>query len=190
MDSAALRRITEALRDRLQAIPRVSVHVGPLDDDAAAEATLVLFLYRLAINPDLRNAHHQRPPRALDQIPSTFVGSLPFDLHYLLTASTARSGDDLEGLAVLGAAIERLNAEPVVAGTAVQGEPVRISIDPITTDEMSRIWQLFPTANYRTSVAFIATPVWIDPPRAEQPAPPVTGDEFRWRNRAPMAGGA
>ena len=41
--------------------------------------------------------------------------------------------------------------------------PVRVSLDPVSTEEMSRIWTLFPTANYRTSVAYVASPVWIDP---------------------------
>ena len=39
---------------------------------------------------------------------------------------------------------------------------MHVSLDPLTTEESSRIWALFPTANYRTSVAYIATPVWID----------------------------
>jgi hypothetical protein len=38
-----------------------------------------------------------------------------------------------------------------------------VSLEPISTEEMSRIWTLFPVVNYRTSVAYLATPVWIDP---------------------------
>ena len=37
-------------------------------------------------------------------------------------------------------------------------ETVHVSLEPLTTEETSRIWALFPTANYRTSVAYLATP--------------------------------
>jgi hypothetical protein len=38
---------------------------------------------------------------------------------------------------------------------------------------MSRIWTLFPTANYRTSVVYLATPVWIDPAHIAATGAPV-----------------
>jgi hypothetical protein len=55
----------------------------------------------------------------------------------------------------------------------------------LSTDDSSRIWALFPTANYRTSVAYLASPVWIDPPTPEATAGPVVDD----RLLAGVAGG-
>lgn len=181
MDASALKRITEALRDRIQgALSGVTVHVGPLDDEEAANKTLALFLYRLAINADLRNRRRVVPPRGvINAPPLEFTQALPFDLHYLLTASPSRMGDDLEGLAQLGAAIQLIHGAPEVTGIAVQGELVRLSLDPISIDEMSRVWQLFPAANYRTSIAFIASPVWIDPPAPEVVGATVVIERYR-----------
>lgn len=45
MSSAALRIVTEALRDRIKTALGADVHVGPLDDLEAKDARLVLFLY-------------------------------------------------------------------------------------------------------------------------------------------------
>jgi hypothetical protein len=55
---------------------------------------------------------------------------------------------------------------------------VRVTLEPLTTEEASRIWTLFPTANYRTSIAYLATPVWIDPPQATPLAAPVREDQL------------
>jgi hypothetical protein len=55
----------------------------------------------------------------------------------------------------------------------VDGETVRLTLDPISNEEMGRVWTLFPTENYRTSVIYIASPVWIDPAAALSAAPLV-----------------
>jgi hypothetical protein len=62
---------------------------------------------------------------------------------------------------------------------AVDQETVRVTLEPLTTEEASRIWALFPTANYRTSIAYLATPVWIDPPAPLPVAAAVIQDQLR-----------
>jgi len=175
----AFQQVSTALQERIQAaLGSQTVHVGPLDDDDAASADLVLFLYRVAINADLRNLGHVVPP-ATPQDPTTIhENALPFDLFYLLTASPAKTGTDLEGLGKLGRAIQALNDEPFFVGPPLGGELVRVSIDSVTTDEMSRVWTLFPTANFRTSVIYLVTPVWIDPAAPLQPATPVVSESY------------
>jgi hypothetical protein len=37
---------------------------------------------------------------------------------------------------------------------------------------------LFPTANYRTSIAYLASPVWIDPKLPETVGAPVVKDSL------------
>jgi hypothetical protein len=69
-----------------------------------------------------------------------------------------------------------LQASPNLTGVPVQGETVRVTLDPVSSEEMSRIWTLFPAANYRTSVVYLATPVWIDPVLPLASAPPVTSE--------------
>jgi hypothetical protein len=181
MDADAFKTVTRAIVDRLPGDPN-DVHVGPLDDADAKTKDLVLFLYRVAINADLRNRPREVPPLASNDggadMPAPIEGSLPFDLFYILSASPSDAGDDLDGLANLGRAIQSLCDQPILVGPPVRGETVRVSLDSVTTEELSRIWSLFPTVNYRTSVVFLATPVWIDPARARLTAPPVVSESY------------
>lgn len=183
MDANAIRSVSAALETILERAIRGNVYVGPLDDPGASSASAVLFLYRVSVNADLRNSSHS----VLGTTGSTIVydGSLPLDLHYLLTAGTLQTGGELEALGVLGVAMQALNDAPYLVGVPVQGETVRVSLDPITSEEMSRIWTLFPTVNYRTSVAYLASPVWIDPAVTHEPAGPVVHEQYRVGHAGP-----
>jgi Pvc16 N-terminal domain len=174
MDANAVQLVTKALQDVVAASVGGTVYVGPLDDADAAGAKAVLFLYRVAVNPDLRNSAHILPPNNPGDPQIVFENSLPLDLYYLLTAGDAQAGGELASLATLGTAMQALNASPNLTGVPVQGETVRVTLDPISSEEMSRIWALFPVANYRTSVVYLVTPVWIDPVSPTVGAAPVT----------------
>ena len=176
MSATAIYDVTQALRQRLiEALSEANlqnsgdVFVGPLDDPQAQGSSLILFLYRIAPNPHLRNEEHRvvnpAPPPAV----ITYDNSLPLTLHYLITTGTRPVTEQDPLLNVLGYAIRDLNTDPDLVGPGLDHEAVRVSLEPVSTDEMSRVWTLFPTANYRTSVAYVATPVWIDPKD-----PPVT----------------
>jgi hypothetical protein len=176
MNASAVQLVTKALQDLLAPAVGGTVYVGPLDDPQAAGAKAVLFLYRVAVNPDLRNSAHVAPPVAPGGPPVVYESALPLDLFYLLTAGDAQAGGELDSLATLGQAMQVLQAEPNVTGLPVQGETVRVTLNPISSEEMSRIWALFPTANYRTSVFYLATPVWIDPTTPTTTATPVSSE--------------
>jgi hypothetical protein len=66
---------------------------------------------------------------------------------------------------------------------------VRVSLETLTTEEASRIWSLFPTANYRTSVTYLATPVWIDPEQPPASAARVVQDKLLGGQKAMEAEG-
>jgi hypothetical protein len=172
MDANAIRVVTKALQDFLTPIVG-DVFVGPLDDPNASGAKALLFLYRVAVNADLRSSPHFVAPADPAQAPTIYENSLPLDLHYLLTAGTAQTGGELDALRILGLMMQALNDAPNLVGLPVQGETVRLTLDPVGSEEMSRIWTLFPTANYRTSVVYLATPVWIDPGVPRTPGAPV-----------------
>lgn len=184
MSAEAIFNVTQALTTRLEAALAMSgvpgtVFVGPLDDPDASGAALILFLYRMMPNATLRNREHRvvnvAPP------PPIIVhhDSLPLDLYFLITVGT-RSGQSEEPmLRALGYAIRELQTDPNLTGPGVDHETIHLSLDPLTIEEVSRVWALFPAANYRTSVAYLASPVWIDPAQpAAQPAN-VIEDEFR-----------
>ena len=168
MSAEAIFTVTQALRARLElALVDANDHqgkvfVGPLDDPSAKGASLILFLYRIAPNPSLRNRDHVVLAPDPNEI-LTYRNALPLVLHYLITVGSRDGTDEDPLLRVLGYALRRLNDDPELSGIKVGHEIVQVSLEPLSTEEMSRIWTLFPTANYRTSVAYLATPVWIDP---------------------------
>jgi len=186
MDSTAINRVTTALKALLDDSLRAenngaaeTIFVGPLDDAAASGFKMLLYLYRVAANADLRSGQHVVPATQPDQPPTIYEGSLPLDLYYLITAGTRTAGGELSDLLLLGKAMQALNDTAVLSGFALQNETVRISLDPVASEEMSRIWTLFPTANYRTSVVYLATPVWIDPARPPDAPEPVVDEPHR-----------
>jgi Pvc16 N-terminal domain len=178
MNANAVQLVTKALQNLLSATIG-PVYVGPLDDPQAAGCKAVLFLYRVAVNPDLRNSTHVVPPPVPGDPPIVYENSLPLDLYYLLTPGDAQAGGELDALATLGQAMQILNTSPNLTGVPLQGETVRVTVDPISSEEMSRIWALFPVANYRTSVVYLVTPVWIDPVAPFIAAAPVTAEPHR-----------
>lgn len=181
MSGDAIKLVTDALRTRLEAaltrsaIPG-TVFVGPLDDADASGAALVLFLYRIVPNASLRNQDHtvvtSTPP------PIIYRNSLPLDLYYLVTVGTIPGSSEEILLSALGFAMQELQVNPELTGPTINHQAVHVSLEPLTTEESSRIWALFPTANYRTSVAYLATPIWIDPEVPTPLAAPVTDDRL------------
>jgi hypothetical protein len=184
MSADAIFNTTQALSARLQAALTAStvpgtVFVGPLDDPDAAGAALILFLYRVMPNASLRN----RERRVLDtSTPPQIVvhhDSLTLDLYFLITVGTRPGQSEETLLRALGYAMRELQVDPDLTGPAVNHETVHVSLEPLGTDEVSRVWSLFPTANYRTSVAYVASPVWIDPALPPVVAERVAEDRFR-----------
>jgi hypothetical protein len=170
MNADAIQRVSTAISDRLKSAlaPPATVFVGPPDDDQADQASIVVYPYRLTANQSLRNTERVLPPASADpqSEPTVYQNSLPLDVFYLLTPGIAAT----EPHYWLGKAIQELQRDPDLVGNAVDGDTVRLSLEPATTDELSRIWSLFPNVNYRTSAVYLASPVWIDPTSATRGA--------------------
>jgi hypothetical protein len=152
------------------------VQVSPPNNDTANSA-LVLFLYKITPNSDLRNANRIRRPDPVSP-PQLFEPAVPLDLHYLVTTG-APSGDTdvaLARLTALGDAIRAIEAASPLTLPDVFQDAVWLSLEPMTTDELSRIWGLFPNENCRSSFGFRASPLWIDPRLPVPPPPPVLSD--------------
>lgn len=183
MSAEALLQVTNALRSRLETalakstVPG-SVFVGPLDDADASGAALILFLYRIMPNASLRNREHRVPLSGPPPTVQVFRNSLPLDLYYLVTVGTRPNSSEEILLKALGFAMQELQNDPDLTGASVNHQTVHVSLEPLATEEASRIWALFPTANYRTSVAYLATPVWVDPQSEPPEAAPVTDDQL------------
>lgn len=188
MNADALLRVTKALRLRLEQVAGAGkVFVGPLDDPDAAGASLILFLYRIMPNASLRNREHRVPSDVPPPPVVAFHNSQPLDLYYLITVGTTPGGSEEALLETLGGAMQALQLDPELTGPSVGYETVHVSVEPLTTEEMSRIWALFPTANYRTTIAYIASPVWIDPKLPAFVGSPVIVDSLKVGLRVGLA---
>ncbi len=200
MTANAISLVTLALQARLLAALREtgdlmsSVFVGPFDDPQAQAASLSVFPYRIVPNASLRNTEHRVAAPMSSPPYIVYRDALPLDVHYLISVGKRLGVSEDPLLNVLGVAIQTMQKTPElpgttvmpVSGTHVSLEPdvVRVTFEPLGTDEMSRIWALFPTANYRTSVAYVASPVWIDPAAPTVVAAPVIQDRLGSGQRA------
>ncbi|MFH2102450.1 MAG: DUF4255 domain-containing protein [Chloroflexota bacterium] len=144
-----------------------------------------LFLYQVTPNGTFRNV--DAPTRRSD-------GSLlsptraAYDLHYLLTFYGSET--NLEPQRVLGSALRVLNSVPVLtrkrlesikmslpflaaANVETEVETVKVSLNPMNLEELSKLWSVFFQTTYHLSVAFQASVVFIDGKEVAQPALPV-----------------
>lgn len=206
MKGDAIKQVTNALYERLvtaltdSKVPG-TVFLGPLNDPSASGAALILFLYRIEPSVALRNCEHRvvadklapgsPPPTDYPSAVHVFQNSLPLNLYFLVTVGTTQptSAEDAL-LGALGYVMQSLQMDPDLIGSEVDHETVHVSLEPLSTEEISRIWALFPTANYRTSVAYVATPAWIDPPDLGPSAPPVLQDQLNAGPRISPVSGA
>ena len=184
-----IQAVTEAIRDLLldalhQAVnvpPNTfTVYVGPPDADEDKDE-LILFPMRITPSADLRNADRVRPFALPGDPPGpppprTVAPAVPLDIHYLVTAGSPQNSTQADGLRRLGVAIRAIEAASPIALPAFYQEAVRLSLEPLSTDELARIWGLFPNFNCRTCFIFRASPVWIDPTAITLPAAPVIAD--------------
>lgn len=184
MSADAIFNVTRAIAGRLDKALTASgvpggVFVGPLDDPDSSGAALILFLYRMVPNPSLRNSEHRVFDGSTPPKPITHKDSLPLDLYYLVTVGTRVGQSEEPMLRALGYAIQELQGLPELSGPTLGEDVVHVSLEPLTTEEVSRVWALFPAANYRTSAAYLVSPVWIDPARPPLPVANVVDDGLR-----------
>lgn len=163
--------------------------VTTLAPDLARSGTgraLNLFLYQVMPNASLRNMDL---PLRNSHGDLTSRPVLALNLHYLLTAygqndneldthhllAHAMSVVHDEGILTQQQIRAAIAAEPAIAFSdlADQIELVTLCPQTISVDEISRLWSLYPTTNYRLSVGYEAAVVLIDRPHRTKSAFPV-----------------
>ncbi len=184
----AIQAVTATLRELLltdDAIETVSVRPPDRLLDTESSGRLNLFLYRVAPNVALQNA--TLPDRSHSS--EFFVPPLALDLFYLLTAYGAESDISREH-EYLGRAMHILHnnasLSPAYVRRVTQGinggeyisdlheqiERVRITHDPLSVDDLSKLWNTFQT-QYRISTAYRVSVVLIDTAKRPGSALPV-----------------
>lgn len=173
-DANAIANVGQTLVDRLDerltdpiADPRVEL-MSPADVEEGSDVRVTLHLYEVAENEHMRNQPAAAP--TADAAPT--AEPLRLDLHYLLTAypsdvedETANTTDQHE---MLGRAMQILAELSTIPGAELEGEfrddeTVSVSILPNSTDAAVNVWNTFEQRPYRPSVAYLVTPVVIDP---------------------------
>lgn len=187
--SRSLRRL---LRDRMEVPVAVTVAPPDVTGGVMTGKRLNLYLYQVTENGYLKN---QEIPQQ-GHLGAYGHPPLSLDLHYLLTArSTNETAEDsdLEAQQILGDAMRVLHDLPVIteglritkpaAGTV--GDPildtslrneferVKITLEPVTLEDLSKIWTALPDASFRRSVAYQVSVVQIESRRTRHFPQPV-----------------
>ena len=117
-----------------------------------------LFLYNVTEYSSMRNQ-----PQTIQnsQKPTTL---LYLDLRYLITPLTQNAKDDQ---IILGKIMQLFSEKPVLRGSKLQGslcensDDLRISLDPMTTDDLNKIWTMLQTP-YKLCASYSVYPVRIE----------------------------
>ncbi len=200
----AVSAVTAAMRNLLDLGTRdhpagTVVTARPPDKARALIASnqLNVFLYQTTLNAAWRNRDMPSRVRPGETSPPP----LPLTLHYLLTAYGA-DDDDTLGHHVLGQAMSVMHDHPILSAQELraalgplveqfppivdQTEGVRITFQPLSLDEMSKLWTTLQT-QYRISAAYQVSVVLIESRTAVKTPLPVLhrGDDDRGPLAAP-----
>ena len=157
------------LRDNMSDLiaPASVVLLSPADVDDQ-NTRLTLFLYSVMENPHLRNQEVQNLSSTQLRYPP-----LSLDLHYLLTTYSSnlipdRTERTMEEHRILGRAMRIFYDHAILSGTILQGslagtdEELRIIANPLSLDDLNKLWSVFPNRSYRPSTGYLVTPVRIE----------------------------
>lgn len=184
----AIAAVTATLRNLLQTgidldpdLGGTSVTARPPDKARGPNDTISqvnLFLYQTAPNAAWRNRDMRR------QVKPGEDGHPPLalTLHYLVTAY-GKDNEDVSGHHLLGRSMSILHDHPLLGAAEIQAalpkndlheqvERVRITPQPMSLEELSKLWTTFQT-QYRISAAYQASVILVDSTRAVKSAPPV-----------------
>lgn len=177
----------------------VTVSAVPPDRVVPANGTentqLNLFLHQVTFNQGWRN--HALPSRDGSGTQRLTNPPLALDLHYLVSAYSA---EELGSEILLGYAMQLLHETPVLdrkaittalnpspsvdsnlplalralaeCGLADQVEQIKLVPDPLSTEEMSKLWTAV-QSHYRPTAAYVATVVLIESSKPTRPTLPV-----------------
>jgi hypothetical protein len=158
-----------------------SVTTRPPDKARASDDNgkqINLFLYQTAPNAAWRNKDMPRQVKPGEQ----GHPPLALNLYYLLTAY-GKDNEDVSAHHLLGRAMSILHDHPLLTKAEILGamadsdlgdqiDRVRITAQPISLEEISKLWTTFQTS-YRISAGYQASVVLIDSTLAVKSAPPV-----------------
>lgn len=182
----ALAAVTTALQSLFKKeLSEASVTITAKPPSAARSSNtgdqLNIFLYSVRHSPAFRN---EPLPNKTKKSGELAFPPLPLILKYLLTAYGKGDDEDIFGQILLGRTMSilhdhpllsdsEINAAEIDAGLNNQFERIRITPDPLSLDDMSKLWSSFQAAEYRLSVGYEVSVVLIDSTRSGKAPLPV-----------------
>ncbi len=183
------RSIRSLLRDRMENSVKITIAPPDVEVTGMTGTRLNLYLFKVSENGFLKNQEipGQGHPSSYGHPP------LSLDLLYLLTAygskDTAPDGD-LEAQQILGDAMRVLHDFPIITpslheedddtkprilDTSLVGEfeRVKLVLQPMSLEDLSKLWAAMPEANFRRSVAYHVSVIQIESQRARRYPRPV-----------------
>jgi hypothetical protein len=155
---------------------------------------LTLFLYRVVESPELKNAERSVVTLADGSLVEKRA-PLTLDAYYLLTAHA--KPDLLQAHLALSRAMRVFFDHGVLHGSVLRAQAgargltadsvLRITLNPITMEDMTRIWSVFPDTPYELSVTYLVTPVIIES-FLEEGVAPVVDREGEFGNAGALIG--
>jgi hypothetical protein len=164
--------LIELLRDRMDdLVSSSSIVLGSPGEISAQESPrLCLFLYQVLESASLKNQKMLNVNSTTMQYPP-----LTLDLFYMLTCYGATQNDrtvqSMEEHTILGRAMNVLSDNAVLRGSALKGslegtdEEFRVTLNPVSLDELDRLWNSFNDKSFKLSICYIVSPVRIDSTR-------------------------
>jgi len=164
--SSAIRDVGETLiellrNDPIFTIPPAQIALLSPAQANASGVRLSLFLYSIAPAAEFRN-ELEIPGNT----PDDEAVSLPLNLFYLLTAFSPPqdpTNQSLDSQLLLGQAMRVFFDNGILTGSQLRGdlprdEELRLTLQPITIEDLTRIWSVFPETSLQPSVSYLVTP--------------------------------
>lgn len=176
-----IRDVSKTLLDLLKT-NMTGVNIDLLSPKHPGANRLTLFLYKVLENPYLKNQDHQVQTTNNDGQLTEIQSPLTVDLYYLLTAHSGTT-NLLEAHTALSRAMRVFYDNGILRGSLLRAQDpntgltddsvLRLTLNPITMEDMTRIWSVFPDTPYEISVTYLVTPVPIQSARKAPTAPVV-----------------
>lgn len=129
---------------------------------------LCLFLYQVLENHHLKN--QKVVAVSADRSADT---PLTIDLYYLMTAYAQSRDSEMQ---VFGRALQILNDYRIIRGSLLKGsiagspEEIKPLLQPLSLDDMNKLWSMFSNKPYRLSMAYRVSGAQIDSTRTRDTA--------------------
>ncbi|MEO8679784.1 MAG: DUF4255 domain-containing protein [Vicinamibacterales bacterium] len=162
------------LRAGIPALDPAKITVATPDEFEAlrdpSKPNITIFLYRIAVNPEMRNS-----PRRLRPDGSTQPTPLPLELSFLVTAWAKDTRDELKLIGrILQVLYDRreLGAADLVGASWEPDDSVQLSLESLPLEDHYRIWDANDVP-YRLSLTYLARVVGLTSSEITNEAPVV-----------------